>query len=163
MLTQKTAKTLVILAILLFAFSFAEGDDGLLCVSLKKLPKSNKIIHRVVGFDFHVSNAKIHNILHSPSPFGFIFEVDKYRDYSGHCHGYKWNAPGGLDIDFFYDDFVVIKTRTGVELDQVNIKFSLTIEQDAVYDKGKEIDNGEVTYNFTNKDLNIRKCKGKLY
>ncbi|MBF0488798.1 MAG: hypothetical protein HQK98_11630 [Nitrospirae bacterium] len=157
------AKTLIILAILLFAFSFAEGDDGLFYVSLNQLPKSGKIINRVVGFDFHVSNAKIHSILHAPSPFGFIFEVDKYRNYSGHYRGYKWNAPCGLDIDFFYDDFVVIKTRPGVNLDNIKIKFSFTIEQTLVNDKGKEIDDGEVTYHFTNIDFNIHKCEDLTY
>ncbi|MEO5359744.1 MAG: hypothetical protein H7843_04780 [Nitrospirota bacterium] len=161
MLTQKTAKTLVILTILLFAFSVAEGDDNLFCVSLKQLPKSNKIFHRVVGLKFYSTNAEIYSILHNPP--GFIFEVDKYIKGSGSYRGFKWNGPGGFYLEFFYDDFVVIKTRPGIKLDKVRIKFSFTIEQYSINDKGDEIDEGEVTYDFTNKDLNIRKCKGTLY
>ncbi|MBF0458783.1 MAG: hypothetical protein HQK99_12915 [Nitrospirae bacterium] len=163
MLTKKTAKTLIILATVLLTLSFAEGDNGLFCVSLKQLPKSNKIFNRVVGFDFHVTNAKIHSIVHSPSPFGFIFEVDTYKNWSGHCRGYKWNAPGGFHLPFFYDDFIIIKKRPGVELDEVKIKFSFTIEQYSVNDKGEEKDDGEVTYDFTKKDLNIRSCEDLPY
>ncbi|WP_420264694.1 hypothetical protein [Candidatus Magnetominusculus dajiuhuensis] len=157
------AKTLIILAILLFAFSIARGDDGLFCVSLNQLPKSGKIISRVVGFDFHVSNAKIHSILHASSPFGFIFEVDKYRNYSGHYRGYKWNAPGGLDIDFFYDDFVVIKKRPGVNLDKVKIKFSFTVELYSSDDKGDEIYDGEKIFHIKRKGINIHKCEDLTY
>ncbi|MBF0457442.1 MAG: hypothetical protein HQK99_06065 [Nitrospirae bacterium] len=161
MLTNKTTKTLIILTIVLFAFSFAEGDDDLFCVSLKELPKSNKLFHRVVGLDFHVSNAEIYRILHNPP--GFEFEVNKNKNWSGSYSGSKWNGPGGFYMPFFYDDFVVIKTRTGVNLDKVKIKFSFTVEQDSIDDKGKEIDDGEVTYHFTNKDLNIHRCKDKPY
>ncbi|MCG6552453.1 MAG: hypothetical protein L7F77_09005 [Candidatus Magnetominusculus sp. LBB02] len=66
-------------------------------------------------------------------------------------------------MPFFYDDFVVIKTRPGVELDKVNITFSFTVEQGAVNANGDDIYEGEVTYNFTNKDLNIRRCKDRQY
>ncbi|WP_420264688.1 hypothetical protein [Candidatus Magnetominusculus dajiuhuensis] len=161
MLTKKAAKTLIILTIVLFAFSFAEGGDDLFCVSLKELPKSNKIFHRVVGLDFHSSNAEIYSVLHNPP--GFIFEVDKYINGRGSYRGFKWNGPGGFYLEFFYDDFVVIKTRPGVNLDKVKVKFSFTVELYSSDDKGDEIYDGEKTFHIKSKDINIRKCEGMAY
>ncbi|MBF0459352.1 MAG: hypothetical protein HQK99_15790 [Nitrospirae bacterium] len=162
MLTQKTTKTLIILTILLFAFSFAEGDDDLFCVSLKEFNKGNKIFHRIRGLYFHVTNAEIYSILHTPP--GLEFAVDKNKDYSGSyggaCYG---GGPGGFNLEFFYDDFVVIKTRPGVKADKVRIKFSFTVERTSINDKGDETYDGEVTYKFTNKELNIRRCKDRQY
>ncbi|MEO5360172.1 MAG: hypothetical protein H7843_06945 [Nitrospirota bacterium] len=161
MLTQKAAKTLIILVTVLFTFSFAEGDDDLYCVSLKQFSKGNKIFRRIRGLGFHVTNAEIYSILHTPP--GLEFTVDNNKNYSGSYSGACQGGPGGFYLEFFYDDFVVLKKRPGATLDQVRIKFNFTIEQDSINDKGIEIDDGEVTYHFTNKDLNIHRCKGRSY
>ncbi|MCG6551597.1 MAG: hypothetical protein L7F77_04665 [Candidatus Magnetominusculus sp. LBB02] len=166
MLPKKTTKTLIMLAIVLFAFSFVEGGDGLYCVSLKKFTKPNKVFRRVRGFEFDVTNAKIHRIPEMPS---MGFAVENNKNYHGNYDAFCPGGPCGFDKKFFYDDFVVIKTRPGVKLDNVTMKFSLKMEQDTIDDKGEVIDDGknfdqdEVTYNFTNKDLNIRRCADRLF
>lgn len=161
MLTGKAAKTLIILIIVLFAFSVAEGDDDLYCVSLKGFAKRNKLFRRIRGLNFHVTNAEINTILHTPP--GLSFNVDKNINWSGHYGGACQGGPGGVYLEFFFDDFVVIKKRPGVKLAKVKIKFSFTIEQYSIDDNGEEIDDDEKTYHFTNKDLNIRKCKNRLF
>lgn len=176
MLTKKTAKTLIILTIVLLAISHADGGDNIFvgddifCVSMKKFNKKNRLFRRIRSFDFHVTNAIIHGLPDTPHVHGFF--IKNYLNYSGsydgNCNGGR-GGPGGFEIDFLYDDFVVIKKRSGVKLDKVRIKFSFSIEEDIVDDKGNEIDKGnytgedEVTYHFTNKDLNIHKCKGWPY
>ncbi|MBF0458083.1 MAG: hypothetical protein HQK99_09330 [Nitrospirae bacterium] len=166
MLTPKTTKTLIILTIVLFAFSFVEGDNGLYCVSLKKFTKPNKVFYRVRGFEFDVTNAEIHRIPRW-TPIGFAVENNK--NYGGNYHASCPGGPCGFDKKFFYDDFVVIKKRQGVKLDKVKIKFSFRIEQDTINDKGEVVDDpehldqDEVTYHFTNKDLNIRRCEDTRY
>ncbi|MBF0457445.1 MAG: hypothetical protein HQK99_06080 [Nitrospirae bacterium] len=162
--TKKTAITLIILTIVLFAFSVAEGDDNLFCVSLKEFHKTNKLFRRIRSFDFHVTNAEIQIIPDTPSVHGFNVEnnINWSGSYDGNCNGGR-GGPGGFEIDSLYDDFVVIRKRPGVKLDKVRIKFSFTVEQDSINNKGEETDDGEVTYHFTNKDLNIRKCKDLPY
>ncbi|KWT92681.1 hypothetical protein [Candidatus Magnetominusculus xianensis] len=160
MLTQKTTKTLIILTIVLFAFSHADGDSGIYCVSLKRFSKHNKLFRRVRGFDFQVNNAEIHSIPGNPL---MGLAIDNNKNYFGTYNAYCPGGPCGCDVKYFYDNFVIIKKRPSVNLDKVRIKFSFTVEQESINDKGDEIDDGEVTYDFTNKDLNIKKCKGRPY
>ncbi|KWT92864.1 hypothetical protein [Candidatus Magnetominusculus xianensis] len=170
MLTKKTAKTLIILTIVLFIISHADGGDNIFmgddifCVSLKKFHKKNRLFRRIRSFDFHVTNAIIHGLPDTPDVHGFF--IKNYLNYSGsyygNCDGGR-SGPGGFKIDFLYDDFVVIKKRPGVKLDKVRIKFSFFVEQDILDDKGNDIDYSEVTYHFTNKDLNIHRCRANAF
>ncbi|MEO5359806.1 MAG: hypothetical protein H7843_05090 [Nitrospirota bacterium] len=170
MLTKKTAKTLIILTILLFAFSHADGGDDIFCVSMKKFNKKNRLFRRIRSFNFHVTNAIIHGLPYTPGVKVFAIEnsINYSGTYYGHCVA-GHSGLGGFDIDFLYNDFVVIKKRPGVKLDKVKVKFSFSIEEDIVDDKGNEIDKGnytgenEVTYHFTNKDLNIHRCRANAF
>ncbi|KWT91015.1 hypothetical protein [Candidatus Magnetominusculus xianensis] len=161
MLNKRFSNTLLILIIVLFTFSVAGGDDDLYCVSLNGFTKKNKLFRRIRGLNFHITDAEIYSILHTPPVDSFA--VDKKRNWRGSYTGACQGGHGGFNLGFFFDDFVVIKKRPGVRLDKVKIMFSFTIEQYSINDKGVEIDDGEVAYHFTNKDLNIHRCKGKLY
>lgn len=161
MLTGKAAKTLIILVIVLFAFSAAEGDD-FYCVSLKKKFKiSSKIHYSIMAFGFTVTNAEMYSLLHNPP--GWLFDFRKDDNGNG---GFSGGVPvfaGGIRLNFFYDDFVVIKKKKGVKLNEVKLELSLqTIEvpKDDTDDKDSD---GDKSYDFTNKNFNIRRCKDRLF
>ncbi|MEO5361914.1 MAG: hypothetical protein H7843_15975 [Nitrospirota bacterium] len=161
MLTRKTTKTLIILIIVLFTVSAAEGDD-LYCVSLRKDFKiSNKIFYGIMSADFEVTNAELYNVLHKP--IGWVLSVWKYKDGSGRFAGGALVFAGSVRLNFFYDDFVVIKKKSGVKLNDVKLTLKLETDEglkDGTDDKNY---NGDKTYDFTNKDFNIRRCKGRSY
>ncbi|WP_420264691.1 hypothetical protein [Candidatus Magnetominusculus dajiuhuensis] len=161
MLTRKAKKTLIILILVLLPFSIAEGDN-LYCVSLKKDFKiSNNIYYGITSFDFEVSNAEVHNILHKP--LGWVLEVSKDKKGNGGIGGCILQFAGSVRLNFFYDDFVIIKKKSGVKLKDV--KLTLKLETDESLKDGTDNDtyNGDKTYNFTNKNFNIHRCKNKLY
>ncbi|MBF0555200.1 MAG: hypothetical protein HQK96_11705 [Nitrospirae bacterium] len=161
MLTRKAKKTLIILILVLLPFAAAEGD-GLYCVSLKKDFKiSSKIFYGIMSADFDVTNAEIYNVLHKP--LGWILDVWKDKHGAGGFGGGALVFAGSIRLNFFYDDFVIIKKKTGVKLKDV--KLTLKLEADESLKDGTDNDtyNGDKTYNFTNNNFNIHKCKNKMY
>lgn len=162
MLTGKVAKTLIILITLLLPISVAEGGEDLYCVSLKKDFKiSSKIFYGIMSADFDVTNAELYHILHKPR--GWVLTVSKHKDSSGGFAGGALVFAGSIRLNFFYDDFVVIKKQSGVNLNDVKLTLQLETDEypkDGTDDKDH---NGDKTYNFKNKDFNIRRCKYRLY
>ncbi|MEO5361953.1 MAG: hypothetical protein H7843_16185 [Nitrospirota bacterium] len=152
MFTRKTTKTLILLILILFTLSNADGDE-LYCISLKREFKISSNIHYgIMDADFEVKNAELYNVLHKPR--GWVMVVYKEKDGSGVVSGGALVFAGSVRLKFFYDDFVVIKKKSGVKLDDIKLTLQLKTDEEKT---------GENTYDFTNKDLNIRKCKNRPY
>ncbi|MBF0456414.1 MAG: hypothetical protein HQK99_00780 [Nitrospirae bacterium] len=162
MFTGKAKETLIILILVLLPFSAAGGDE-LYCVSLKKDFKiSDKIYYGITDADFEVTNAEIYGILHKP--IGWVMSVWKDIGGDGGFSGGALVGAGSIrKLSFFYDDFVIIKIKQEVKLNDIKLTLKLETDEglrDGTYDKDY---NGDKTYNFTNKDFNIRRCKSKQY
>ncbi|KWT91012.1 hypothetical protein [Candidatus Magnetominusculus xianensis] len=161
MLTGNTVKTLIIVIMILFALSTAEGD-GLYCVSLKKDFKiSNKIHYSIMSMYFDVTNAEIYSLPYKPE--GWMFDISKSKNGSGSFGGCVLWFPGGIQLNYFYDDFAVIKKKPGVNSNKIELKLEInTVEslKDNTDDKDFESDK---SYKFKNDNFNIRRCEGNLY
>ncbi|KWT92675.1 hypothetical protein [Candidatus Magnetominusculus xianensis] len=161
MFTQKAATTLIMLIVVFCAVSAVEGDD-LYCVSLRKDFKiSNRIFYGIMSADFKVTNAELYKVLHKP--IGWVLSVWKDNEGEGGLAGGALVFAGSVRLNFFYDDFVIIKKKSGVKLNDV--KLTLKLETDETINDGANDNNSNAdkTYDFTNKDFNIRRCKDKLY
>ncbi|MBF0458535.1 MAG: hypothetical protein HQK99_11660 [Nitrospirae bacterium] len=161
MLTGKAKKTLIILILVLLPFSTVEGDD-LYCVSLKKDFKiSSKIYYGIMSADFEVTNAEFHNVLHKP--LGWVMVVWKDIYGNGGFGGGALVGAGAIYLNFFYDDFVIIKKKSGVKLNDVKLTLQLETDEAPKDDTDNDTYAGDKTYHFTNKNFNIRRCNGRLF
>ncbi|MCG6553459.1 MAG: hypothetical protein L7F77_14145 [Candidatus Magnetominusculus sp. LBB02] len=108
--------------------------------------------------DFDVSNAEIVRLLHKPR--GWIFDVS-----SSNFNGCVLWFPCGMRLNFFYDDFVVIKKTHGVKLSNVKLHLEFTAHGSGLYDNDTESEAADYKrqYTFTMKDFNIRRCDGGRY
>jgi hypothetical protein len=163
-LYNTACKVVITLTILVFTFSNVEGND-LYCVSLKKSFKiSRKYHYSIMGFNFHVENAEIYNLLHKP--LGWHFDVHNYKGYSGGFGGVVPVFAGGVRLKFFYDDFVVIKKKPGIKLNKIKLSLDLQTYENPIEDTKEtaaldyDLDK---TYDFTNKHLDIHRCKKRQY
>ncbi|MEO5359372.1 MAG: hypothetical protein H7843_02865 [Nitrospirota bacterium] len=111
--------------------------------------------------DFKVTNAELYIVLHKP--IGWILSIWKDNDGEGRFAGGAFVFAGSVRLNFFYDDFVIIKKKSDVKLNDVKLTLKLKTDEgikDGPDDKNYNADN---TYSFTNKDFNIRRCKDKLH
>lgn len=160
MFTRKATKALIILITLLIAFPVAEGDE-LYCVSLKKSFKiSSKIHYSIMTMYFEVTNAEIYSIAHKP--LAWIIDISKDSNGSGNFSGGVPVFAGGVRLNYFYDDFVVIKKRSGIKFNNIKLKLSFGTCENLKDDTDDKDFEGDKSYEFTNKDLNIRRCSGKV-
>ncbi|MEO5361614.1 MAG: hypothetical protein H7843_14415 [Nitrospirota bacterium] len=103
-----------------------------------------------------MTNADIFRIPHKPQ--GWIFELSSNS--FGGC--VLW-FPGGVTLNYFYDDFVVIKKKPGVNLSEVGLHLEFSDYEISYYDNDTKSDEAEKRYTFTNKYFSIHRCKDKSY
>lgn len=140
--------------LLLVAFSIEECDD-LYCVSLKKDFKiSNNINYSIMWMDFNMTNADIFRIPHKPEGWILNFSSNSF----GGC--VLW-FPAGVRLDFFYDDFVVIKKEPGIKISEVRFHLEFSDYEVSYYNNDTKSDEAEKRYTFTNKSFNIHRCNDK--
>jgi hypothetical protein len=159
MIYNTACKIVITLTILLFTLSNASGND-LYCVSLKGFKISSKYRHRVLSFGFKATNAEIYGLLHKP--LGWFFDIHNGKNWSGSFGGCVYVYAGGTTLDYFYDDFVVIKKKPGTKLNKIKMELSLDIDEDPVEETAEDYD-PEKKYELTNKNLDIHRCKKRQF